>query len=199
MEKDLIIQRDFFISYTNADARWAEWIAWQLEEAGYSVILQAWDFRPGANFVSEMDRAISNVKRTLAVLSPQYLNALYTQPEWAAAFRQDPKGEQGILIPVRVEECELKGLLGQIIYVDLVGRDEGSASKILLKGVRHERTKPDMAPTFPERVQHTVSKQLIFPGDLPSIWNVPYPRDPLFVGREQVLQELHSALNTRQH
>jgi pSer/pThr/pTyr-binding forkhead associated (FHA) protein len=144
-----------------------------------------------------MDRAISNVKRTLAVLSPQYLNALYTQPEWAAAFRRDPKGEQGILIPVRIQACELTGLLGQIIYVDLVGRDEVSASRILLAGVRHERAKPEMAPAFPEKVQQTVSKQLSFPGDLPSIWNVPYPRNPLFVGREQVLEALHSTLNTK--
>jgi len=197
MEKALLIQRDFFISYTSADARWAEWIAWHLEEAGYSVILQAWDFRPGANFVSEMERAISNVKRTIAVLSPQYLNALYTQPEWAAAFRRDPKGEQGILVPVRIQECELTGLLGQIIYVDLVGRDEVSAAKSLLAGVRHERAKPELAPAFPEGVQHTVSKQLSFPGDLPSIWNVPYPRDPLFVGRERVLSDLYSILHTK--
>ncbi len=32
--------KDFFISYNGADQRWAEWIAWQLEEASYSVILQ---------------------------------------------------------------------------------------------------------------------------------------------------------------
>ena len=43
--------KDFFISYNGADQRWAEWIAWQLEEANYSVILQAWDFLPGSNFV----------------------------------------------------------------------------------------------------------------------------------------------------
>ena len=152
---------------------------------------------PGANFVSEMERAISNVRRTIAVLSPQYLNALYTQPEWAAAFRRDPKGEQGILVPVRIQECEVTGLLGQIIYVDLVGRDEGSAAKILLAGVRQERAKPEMAPAFPERVQHTVSKQFSFPGELPSIWNVPYPRDPLFVGRERILNDLHATLQTK--
>lgn len=38
--------RDFFISYNRADGLWAEWIAWQLEEAGYTAVLQAWDFRP---------------------------------------------------------------------------------------------------------------------------------------------------------
>ncbi len=45
---------DFFISYTRIDRGWAEWIAWQLEEAGYTAVIQAWDFRPGSNFVQEM-------------------------------------------------------------------------------------------------------------------------------------------------
>jgi hypothetical protein len=79
--------KDFFISYNNVDRSWAEWIAWQLEEAGDTTILQAWDFRPGSNFVVEMQRAATEAQRTIAVLSPTYLEALYTQPEWAAAFR----------------------------------------------------------------------------------------------------------------
>ena len=29
--------KDFFISYNKADRAWAEWIAWHLEEAAYSV------------------------------------------------------------------------------------------------------------------------------------------------------------------
>ena len=39
--------KDFFISYTGADQQWAEWIAWQLDHAGYTTILQAWDFHAG--------------------------------------------------------------------------------------------------------------------------------------------------------
>ena len=42
--------KDFFISYNKADRTWAEWIAWELEAAGYSSVVQAWDFRPGDNF-----------------------------------------------------------------------------------------------------------------------------------------------------
>lgn len=38
---------DFFISYNKTDKAWAEWIAWELEEADYTTIFQAWDFRPG--------------------------------------------------------------------------------------------------------------------------------------------------------
>lgn len=61
--------KDFFVSYNNADKQWAEWIAWVLEEAGYSVLIQAWDFRPGTNFVLEMQAAAEQTQQTLAVLS----------------------------------------------------------------------------------------------------------------------------------
>jgi TIR domain len=42
---------DFFVSYTGTDTAWAEWIAQTLEEAGYRTVVQAWDFRPGQDFV----------------------------------------------------------------------------------------------------------------------------------------------------
>lgn len=92
---------DFFISYTSTDQEWAEWIAWQLEEAGYRTTIQAWDFHAGGNFVLQMQEG-ALATRTLAVLSEAYLQALYTKPEWAAAFAQDPTGTGGVLVPVRV-------------------------------------------------------------------------------------------------
>lgn len=36
--------RKIFISYTESDRPWAEWIAWQVESEGYMAILQAWYF-----------------------------------------------------------------------------------------------------------------------------------------------------------
>ena len=58
---------DFFVSYTSADRTWAEWVAWQLEQAGYRVIVQAWDFEPGDNFVVRMRDALEQADRTLGV------------------------------------------------------------------------------------------------------------------------------------
>ena len=140
---------DFFISYTKADLPWAEWIAWQLEAAGYTTVIQAWDFRPGSNFVLEMDRASQEAEQTIAVLSPSYLDAAYTHPEWAHAFARDPKGEKSLLLPVRVLDCHLKGLLAQVVYIDLVGLDEEDAKNRLLAQVRSGRGKPQLKPLFP--------------------------------------------------
>jgi hypothetical protein len=156
--------RNFFVSYNKADKTWAEWIAWQLEEKGYTTTLQAWDFRPSENFVLKMDEAIQSSERTIAVLSPSYLSALYTQPEWAAAFAKDPQSAKGILFPVRVEECDLKGLLSQIIYIDLVGKNEVEAKNTLLSGLKTERAKPLTKPRFPGEVPRSVSRPPLFPG-----------------------------------
>ena len=140
---------DFFISYTKADLPWAEWIAWQLELAGYTLLLQAWDFRPGSNFVLEMDKASREAEQTIAVLSPNYLDAAYTHPEWACAFARDPKSEKTLLLPLRVLECHLNGLLAQLVYIDLVGLDETDAKNRLLAQVRCGRAKPLLKPVFP--------------------------------------------------
>src|SRR5437870_1925159 len=117
-------QADFFISYSSPDKDWAEWTAWQLEEAGYGVIIQAWDFRPGTNFVEGMQRAVTSARRTIAILSPDYLNSTFTQSEWQSAFAADPTGVQGLLIPIRVRECSTEGILRTVVYIDFVDHDE---------------------------------------------------------------------------
>jgi len=156
------MEKDFFISYTSSDADWAEWIAWQLEEANYSTILQAWDFSPGSNFVIAMDRATKAAKQTVAVISPSYLERLFTQAEWAAAFAQDPLGDTRRLLPVRIKECDIEGLLAQVVYIDLSNLSEKDAKRRLLEGVGGRRSKPPLAPNFPGRAPS--SRPATFPG-----------------------------------
>lgn len=155
--------KDFFISYNKADKQWAEWIAWLLEDANYSVVIQAWDFRPGANFVLEMHKAAAGTERTISILSEDYLNAEYTHPEWAAAFAQDPRGQKRLLVPIRVRDCKPAGLLSQIIYVDLVGLSEQDA-RITILGAFSSRAKPAQTPSFPGSVQPTPPSVVQYPG-----------------------------------
>jgi len=160
------LHKDFFISYNSTDRHWAEWIAWQLEEeASYTTILQAWDIRPGSNFIQEIHVATIEAERTIAVLSPDYLDALSTQLEWTTAFLEQIKGKKGTFLPVRVRECEPKGLLAPILYIDLVNQeDEAKAREALLTGVYPYRTEPRTAPSFPGgNIMQTQSSTAIDP------------------------------------
>jgi len=144
---------DFFISYTGVDEECAEWIGWCLEDGGYKVILQKWDFRPGYNFVLAMHAAALVARHTMPILSPAYQEALFTGPEWAGCFAHDPTGKSRKLLPVRVVEFQPDGLFRAIIYIDLVKHlrtgDKDGARQELLLGVSEDRTKPLCEPPFP--------------------------------------------------
>jgi hypothetical protein len=161
---------DFFISYAYADQQWAEWIAWQLEKVGYTTVLRAWDFHTGGNFVLYIDTATKQAKRIIAVLSEDYFASHFTSPEWAVAFQRDPTGKQGILLPVRVRPCNVEGLMGSLVYIDLTGKDEQTAKTTLLARVKQERHKPTQAPAFPS-ITHTGPEGPTFPGALPPVRN----------------------------
>jgi hypothetical protein len=140
---------DFFVSYNKNDKQWAEWIAWTLENAGYTTLLQAWDFRAGGNFVIEMQRAVMTAERLIAVMTPDYLSARFTQSEWASIFVLDPEGLERRLIPVMVKPCRPTGLLAAIINIRLFSLTETDAHDALLNGVGLNRPKPLTHPPFP--------------------------------------------------
>jgi tetratricopeptide (TPR) repeat protein len=195
--------RDFFVSYTQADRSWAEWIAWQLEEAGHRVLVQAWDFVPGTNWTQSMQQGVVEAVRTIAVLSPQYLESVYGQAEWLAAWGQDPEGKQRKLLVVRVQECERPGLLAGVVGVDLFGRGEGEAKAQLRRMISQAldgRAKPDQEPMFPDghrTARRAMPRGARFPGALPSVWEVP-TRNPNFTGRAEDLAKLAAGFTAGQ-
>jgi tetratricopeptide (TPR) repeat protein len=185
--------RDFFISYTGVNRSWAEWIGVQLEQAGYTTVLQAWDFRPGQDFLHQMQQATTSAGRTIAVLSPAYFGSKFSEAEWRAAFHKDPTGEQGVLVPVRVQECEPPGLLASRVYIDLVDTDEPTAKRQLLAGVDQSGARPTSAP-FPGGPGGTATRKAgRFPGLGPAVSNLPV-RNRNFSGRGELLEELHARL-----
>jgi tetratricopeptide (TPR) repeat protein len=184
---------DFFISYARTDQAWAEWIAWQLEAEGYSVIVQAWDFLPGHDWTHDMHHGIASAERVIAVLSASYLRSSHGEAEWRSFYSRDPEGEQGLLLPVRVGRVEPPGLLKTRLYVDLVGHVEASARAMLLAAARRVRNKPTLEPWFPSPSGPTAEAPG-FPAGMPPVWNVPGHSNRYFMGRDLLLTKLRRRL-----
>ena len=102
------------------------------------------------------------MRSVLSLFCPDYLQSSFTPPRHAA-FRRDPTGTQRLLIPVRVRECDVDGLLGGIVYIDLVGLDAEAARERLLAGVLRQRAKPTREPGFPGHSPHPVTAPPFFP------------------------------------
>jgi tetratricopeptide (TPR) repeat protein len=190
---------DFFVSYTRADQQWATWIAWVLEEHHYKVLVQAWDFVAGSNWVHGMQAGTRDAARTIAVLSGAYLDSQFGGAEWEAAWASDPGGADRKLLVIRVADCDRPGLLAGVVSVDVFGLDEPAARDRLLNTVTAAiagRAKPATAPEYPG-AGRAVAAEPYFPGGTPRIWGgkIP-PRNPHFTGRDDELSTLAHRLAT---
>lgn len=142
---------DFFVSYTHEDVKQAEWIAWVLNQAGYQVIIQKWNFTAGRNWFAEMDNASRIAERTVAVLSKAYGDSDYCRLEWQQAMGLDPGGSKRKLVPIRIVPYEPDGYLRQVVYIDLVGLAEDEARERIIAGAHQAVTGeaiPATAPSF---------------------------------------------------
>jgi tetratricopeptide (TPR) repeat protein len=207
-------QRDFFVSYAGVDRAWAIWISQELVRAGYSVELDVWDWPAGSNFIDNMEVALQRAKRMVAVLSEAYFDPTsYAMEERTAALRQ-AKSQPAHLLPVRVAPCRLPPLIAPLIYVDLVELDEEQARSALLDAARGP-VRPDGGTQFPgipwgvpRAPLNDIAgrRSTAFPGLARTdeglarggarhiIDGVP-PRNRIFTGRDETLEELRQRLN----
>src|ERR1022692_4474081 len=189
----------FFVSRTGADAAWAQWIAWQLEANDYRVVIQDWDFGPGVNFVHKMQQASTDAERTIAVLSPRYFQSSFTEAEWTASFYRDATGEEGRLLPIRIESFTPPGMFGPLNCLDLFDLDPDAARQCLLNWIGRagkQRVKPGQEPVFPGPLKTRKSGTKLepnFPGRMPPNFRLP-ERNRNFTGREALLDEVRNQL-----
>jgi hypothetical protein len=188
---------DFFVSHAGRDQAWAEWVAWHLVEAGYTVELDCWDWAVGENFIIRMRRALDAANRVVALLSSAYFEDLrYTAEEWTSALvKSDDGGHR--LVPIQVEPCAVPRLLSSLVRVELFDVDEGEAVRRLVAAARGP-ARPDGKPLFPGRGRERMLTRRgeagpRLPGILPAVWNVG-PRNPRFVGRDATLVRLRERL-----
>ena len=135
---------DFFISRAGADLLFADKIGRIIEDAGYKVELQQWDFN-NRNFMERIDAALSSGARVIALLSNEYLASEYCKAEWLNTLGEDPLNNEARLILLRVNECTPRGLLTALAYWNLAPiRDQPILVRdVVLTAIRPGRHKAD--------------------------------------------------------
>lgn len=177
-----------FISYARADQAWAEWAAWQLQDAGHDVWLDVWSLSPGADWAVEIPAAVWDFPQMLVLVSTAYVQSRMAGLEVETAAAAGAR-----LIPALVDDSPIPGHIGPLRerqYVSLDGLDDRAAREALLRAVA-----PGLEPVG-GRLRRLGATSPRLPGSLPRVWNVP-ERSDRFVGRGDLLRRLRSALTER--
>ena len=147
--------RDIFVSYAEADHDLAVWAAFHLEQAGYTVVLEAWDAVPGGSRTRVIQRGLSECEKVVVLFSQAYRHSLEDEAEWLSVYSSDPSGQKRRLLLIRTDGTQPVGLLAHWTHLDLSGSspDDGpAAAEALLTFVQRsfgsERHAPH-PPRFP--------------------------------------------------
>lgn len=182
-----------FISYYQEDEKWAQWIAWHLDQAGYMPKL-AWsqpdqDAITNQEWQNDMAKAADYV---IAVCSQQYIDTFKNQPGLLVTLNDPSFKEEKKILSFTIEPLELIIPFDDFDFISLFGKDESTARELLLTAVSHKRPEPLLPALFPGGIHLPISvPPPSFPDALPTIWTVPR-RNQAFTGRRQILTDIYN-------
>ncbi len=181
---------DFAIHHVHSDETWAEWIASQLKEAGYTAELQVWDFKKIHYSMRELNKHTERRTCVISVVSPTYLRALHHDQEWSLAFSQGQITTQ----PIVVKQCFLGSTFRTVDYLDFCELSMAEAKKLLLDEAVELRGLPsgNAGKALEHMLESMSSTKLKH-----TIYSVPQEQPEHFTGRSNELNLIYDALTDK--
>ncbi|WP_284309834.1 tetratricopeptide repeat protein [Labrys miyagiensis] len=169
---------DIFVSYTNADRDWAFWIAEALCGLGHAPHLHELEIKSGEDIYAWMEARHDAADHVLCVVSDDYLRAPYSTLERNAAMWQAAARRPGFVLIVAVKTCRLPSLIDHYRRCELYGISNDEA---------HHRFRAFM-------LSPAGSAPVAYPGEAFAVSNIPIRVPIHFLGREDSLAAIETAL-----
>jgi hypothetical protein len=113
-------QYNAFISYSHHDNAWVRNVLLpHLEDEGLRVCIDYRNFELGAPSLVNMENAVERSRKTLLVLTPNWVASEWTEFEALLIQTRDPAGRGRRILPLMVQPCELPSRLQVFTYLDL--------------------------------------------------------------------------------
>lgn len=151
---------DAFISYSHKDSAWVRnTLLPHLEREGLCVCIDYRDFEVGVPSLVNMENAVKRSRKTLLVLTPDWVASKWTEFEALLIQTKDPVGRGRRILPLKVQPCELPDRLQIFTYLDLTDPAEFDFQMQRLVAAIHSappspkptKTIPVQRPTRPSR------------------------------------------------
>lgn len=110
---------DVFISYSSHDKDWVRNDLLSLiEQAGFSAFIDFRDFKVGVPGIKEMERGVSSCRKTVLVLTPDYIDSEWCEIENIMLSLLDPANRELRLIPILKNTCSPPLRIRALTHID---------------------------------------------------------------------------------
>ncbi|MBV9689866.1 MAG: toll/interleukin-1 receptor domain-containing protein [Ktedonobacteraceae bacterium] len=188
---------EMFCCYAREDETWLRKLETHLSLLKRQALISLWYDRlilPGANWAKALDTHLETASVILLLVSSDFFASDYSYGiEMKRALEREAAGEARV-IPILVRPVDWKG--APFAHLQALPTD----AKAITSWQNKDTALADVAAGI-RRVIVEDLPQLTASAPraaLPKIWNVPYPRNPFFLGRESELLRIRQNLQTGQ-
>jgi len=123
-----------FLSYSSKDKAFVREIGRRLENEGVSIWLDDAELNIGESLIDRIATAIESVDFVAAVISSNSIHSNWVQKELSLALTREIKGQNVIVLPLLIDDCEVPNFLKDKLYADFRKPDhrEAAIQQVLL-------------------------------------------------------------------
>lgn len=125
-----------FLSHSNKDKAFVEYLAKKLESDGFSVWYDDWEIYVGDSIVQKINDGISTSDFLVVVLSRNSVNSKWVQEELNAATIKNMNSKGAFILPVLLEGCRIPPLLADRRYANF-SKNPKSAYQELVEAINY--------------------------------------------------------------
>ena len=158
---------DVFVSYSHKDKKWVRnWLLPKLEQAGVSYCIDDDHFDIGVAALINMERAVKQSRKTLLVVSENWVASEYASFEGLLLQTKNPTGRKQTFLLVKLDDCALPDRLDIFTWADFRTPEaqEKDISRVVAQ-ILEGKAQPTHRPRLRDRFVH------------------PYPLPKHFTGR----------------
>jgi hypothetical protein len=116
---------DAFISYSHKDSAWVrDMLLSHLEREDLHVCIDYRNFEVGVPSLVNMENAVESSRKTLLVLTPNWIASEWAEFEALLIQTKDPAGRGRRILPLMVQHCSMPDRLQVFTYLDLTNPAE---------------------------------------------------------------------------
>lgn len=107
-----------FISYSHQDKEFVDKLAAHLVKNNAHVWVDTWELNVGDSILSKVQEAIQYASALLVVLSSASVQSEWCKKELSAGLMRELEEKRVIVLPVRLDDCEIPMFLREKMYAD---------------------------------------------------------------------------------